>query len=288
MRDRLTEWVAQVTGLTPDTLGRIFTTLIVLIFLWLLYQGLLSLLRRRMEDVRIRYTWQKAAGYIIVVLGFFLLGSIWFVGFGNASTYLGLITAGLAIALKDLVTGFAGWVFILWNRPFAVGDRIQIGNICGDVIDLGIFQFTLLEIRNWVDADQSTGRIVRVPNGRVFSETVANFESGFHYIWNEIPIALTLDSNWQEARTILQEIANKHAEHLGELAEERVKEASRRYMIYYTSLTPTVYLSVRDKGVLLTVRYLCEPRLRRNSENSIWEDILLAFAGREDIHIWHN
>ncbi|HEX7973696.1 MAG TPA: mechanosensitive ion channel domain-containing protein [Anaerolineales bacterium] len=288
MRDRLTEWVAQVTGLTPDTLGRIFTTLIVLIFLWLLYQGLLSLLRRRMEDVRIRYTWQKAAGYIIVVLGFFLLGSIWFVGFGNASTYLGLITAGLAIALKDLVTGFAGWVFILWNRPFAVGDRIQIGNICGDVIDLGIFQFTLLEIRNWVDADQSTGRIVRVPNGRVFSETVANFESGFHYIWNEIPIALTLDSNWQEARTILQEIANKHAEHLGELAEERVKEASRRYMIYYTSLTPTVYLSVGDKGVLLTVRYLCEPRLRRNSENAIWEDILLAFAGREDIHIWRN
>lgn len=287
MRDRLTEWVGQATGLTPDTLGRILTTLIVLIFLWLLYQGILSLLRRRMEDVRMRYAWQKAAGYLFVVLGFFLLGPVWFVGFGNASTYLGLITAGLAIALKDLVTSFAGWIFILWNRPFAVGDRIQIGNICGDVIDLGIFQFTLLEIRNWVDADQSTGRVVRVPNGRIFNENVANFESGFHYIWNEIPVALTLDSNWEAARKILQEIADKHAEHLGGLAEERVKEASRRYMIYYSNLTPTVYLSVREKGVLLTMRYLCEPRLRRNSENSIWEDILNAFAAREDIHIWH-
>ncbi|MBZ0199912.1 MAG: mechanosensitive ion channel family protein [Ignavibacteriaceae bacterium] len=78
--------------------------------------------------------------------------------------------------------------FILERKPFTVGDRIQTGDVAGDVIDLRIFRFTRMEISNWVDAEQRTGRTIHVPNGKVFTEWQANYSTGFQYIWNEISV----------------------------------------------------------------------------------------------------
>jgi small-conductance mechanosensitive channel len=199
-------------------------------------------------------------------------------GIQSAVTFLGLVSAGLAIALKDPVTNLAGWAFILWRRPFVVGDRVQIGKHAGDVIDQRLFQFTLLEIGNWVAADQSTGRMIHVPNGKVFADAMANYTSGFEYIWNEIPVLVTFESDWQKAKGILQEIAEKQAAQLSQAAAERIRQAARRFMIMYSKLAPTVYTSVEESGVLLTVRYMCDPRERRSSEQAIWEDVLKAFS----------
>jgi len=245
--------------------------------------AILFVLRRRTEDVRTRYYWRKTVTYTVSILGLFLIGRIWLPGVGSLATFLGLLGAGIAVALKDALQNLAGWLFILWRRPFGVGDRIQIGNDAGDVIDLRIFQFTLLEIGNWVNADQSTGRLVHVPNGKVFSESTANYTRGFPYIWNEIAVLLTFESNWEEAKRILHAIAARHAEHTGALAEKQILEASRRFMIFYSTLKPTVYTSVEDSGVLLTIRYLCEVRHRRGTSEAIWEDILREFAARDDI-----
>src|SRR3989442_7605528 len=85
------------------------------------------------------------------------------------------------------LVNLAGWVFIIWRSPFALGDRIQIGQHAGDVIDVRLFQFTLNEIGNWVQADQSTGRIIHIPNGKVLTEVIANYSEGVQYIWHEIP-----------------------------------------------------------------------------------------------------
>jgi small-conductance mechanosensitive channel len=177
----------------------------------------------------------------------------------------------------------AAWVFIIWRRPFEVGDRIAIGGDAGDVIDIRVFQFTLMEIGNWVAADQSTGRIIHVPNGKVFAESLANYSKGFQYIWNEVAVLVTFESNWRKAKEILRGIGAKNAEELSASAEDRVRRAARKFMIFYTKLTPTVYTAVRESGVLLTIRYLCEPRRRRDSEQAIWEDILAEFAKHDDI-----
>jgi small-conductance mechanosensitive channel len=281
-------WVKGATGLTPEILGKLVASLLILLILWGIQQGLLHVLGRRVEDVRVRYSWQKSLGYLLSGLGVLLIGSLWLDGIRGIATYLGLLSAGLAIALRDLIVGFVAWIFILWNRPFAVGDRVQIGSIAGDVIDLRIFQFTLLEIGNWVDADQSTGRVVHVPNGRIFSEPLINFESGFRFIWNEIQVLVTSDSDWREARQVLQEIADSYAQEAGLAAEQKVREAARHYMIYYTKLTPTVYTRVIDKGIQLTIRYLCEPRLRRTSTDAIWIEILERFHNHPNIKLYRS
>jgi small-conductance mechanosensitive channel len=180
--------------------------------------------------------------------------------------------------MREPLTNLAGWAFILWRRPFAIGDRIEVGAYAGDVVDIRLFQFTLLEIGNWVEADQSTGRAIHVPNGVVFGTPLVNYQRGLGYIWNELVVHVTFESDWQTAKAMLQEIADRHAAHLSEDARARVRQAARRYLILYAHLEPTVYTRVERDGVRLTVRYLCEPRRRRGSEAAIWEDVLAAFA----------
>jgi len=280
---QITEWLFQTTGLTPDLQSKLFSSIITIFLLWLIRIIIVRIVWKRTEVVQQRYRWQKLTTYITVTIGILLVGRIWFAGIQSLATFLGLVTAGLAIALQDIVKSFAGWGFILWRRPFSLGDRIQIGQHAGDVIDIRIFKFTMMEIGNWVAADQSTGRLIHLPNSLVLTDVIANFGQGFQFIWNEVPVLITFESNWEKTKDILQKIATRHAAHLTDAAEKRLKEASKRFMIFYTSLTPIVYTSVQESGVLLTIRFLIEPRRRRSSEQAIWEDILREFAKSDDI-----
>ena len=279
----LREYLSDFFSLDSTLVGRLITSAIIILVLVILRIIVVRLVYRQTSDIRTRYNWRKATTYISVFLGILILGRIWFSGFQSLATYFGLLSAGIAIALKDPIVNLAAWAFILWRRPFVVGDRIEIGTNRGDVIDLRIFQFTLMEIGNWVDADQSTGRVIRVPNGKIFTETLANYSKGFQFLWDEIPVLLTFESNWQKAKQILLEIVRHNAEHLSASAERQVREASAKMMIFYRTLTPTVYTSVKDSGVLLTIRYLCEPRERRGVQQAMWEEILTAFAQCDDI-----
>ena len=262
--------------------GKVFYTLWALIVFWLIRKLLLIVLLRNRE-VKVQYRIRKTVAYITYPLAFLVIGRIWFAGFQALSTYLGLLSAGLAIAMQTPLVNLAGWAFILWRQPFKVGDRIQLGSDRGDVIDQRIFMFSLMEIGNWVDADQSTGRVIHIPNGKIFTEVLANYGQGFQYIWNEIPVLVTFESDWHKAKQLLNEIALRHGTSLSESAAKKLREAAKKFMIFYTKLTPVVYTSVKDCGVMLTIRYLCDPRMRRGSEQDIWEDILNAFAHHDDI-----
>lgn len=277
------QWIENNLGLSPEIQTRLLTSLLVIIILLVIRRIVLLFVYRRTKDVGIRYRWHKTTSYINFVIIVFVVGSIWFRGFQSLSTYLGLVSAGIAIALQTPLVNLAGWFFILWRRPFYVGDRIQIGDVRGDVIDQRLFMFSLMEIGNRVDAEQSTGRVVHIPNGKIFSEPLANYTEGFEYIWNEIPVMVTFESDWEKAKEILMEIAENRGEEFSKSAETQIKQAAGKMMIYINKLTPIVYTSVKDSGVLLTIRYICNPRRRRGSEQQIWEDILHAFKSCKDI-----
>jgi small-conductance mechanosensitive channel len=281
--ESLNEYFQQFVNMIPSIEARLLATIVALLFLWLIRKAVVMVTRRIYHDVGTRYQARKIAGYITAALGTLLIGRIWFDGFETFTTFLGLVSAGLVIAMKDLLIDMAGWAFIVWRRPFHVGDRIQVGEIAGDVIDIRMFQFSLLEIGNWVEADQSTGRVIHVPNGQVFREAQANYTQGMDYIWNEIPVMITFESNWQRAKDILQAIASERTAHLSNAARMQLHKAAEKYFIFYSKLTPIVYTSVKDHGIVLTVRYLTEPRRRRGSEQDIWEDVLREFAACSDI-----
>lgn len=273
-------------GLTPGgpgTLRNLVLSILAVVAVVVARRLVLRFIEGRIEDVRIRYRWSKGSAYAAFAVAAVFVLAVWLEGIGNLGTFLGLLTAGLAIALKDPVTDLAGWVFIMWRRPFDLGDRIQIGEHAGDVVDIRVFQFTLLEIGNWVAADQSTGRIIHVPNALVFSTPLANYTAQFEYLWNETAILVTFESDWRKAKRIIEEIAAEQAADVTDEAELSMRRAARKVLIYYHKLTPTVYTSVQDSGVLLTLRYLCRPRQRRGTAQAIWEAVLDAFAAESDI-----
>lgn len=283
--EQVTSWIADHVGFGEELIGRVLSSLLVLVLLWLLRLLVMRLVFRKSSSPLTLYRARKAVSYGSWVLGTLVLGQIWFSGFESLTTFLGLLSAGVAIALKDLIVNLAGWVFIVWRKPFETGDRIQVAQDRGDVIDVRPFQFTLLEVGNWVDADQSTGRVIHIPNGSIFVNPVYNYSHGFPYIWNELPVLVTFESNWKRAKLVLTEVARAHAEHIDAKARQQLKEAAKKFMIVYSTLTPTVYTSVKDSGVELTIRYLCLPRERRGTAEAIWEDILTRFAAEPEIDL---
>ena len=282
--DRISEFIHETIGITGSTQNGILASIFIILFLSLLRLLILKLVWRNTQDIKVRYQWNRTLSFIIPFTGILLVGTVWVPAFKQFGAFLGLITAGLAIALKDPITNLAGWLFILFRKPFVLGDRVQVGKHTGDIIDIRLFQFTMLEIGNWVEADQSTGRIIHLPNGKVFLEPQANYSTGFEYIWNEIKVLITFESNWTKTKSILEEIINKHTKDIDIKAKKEILEASKNYMIYYKNLTPIIYTSVKESGVQLTIRYLCNPRRRRGSENEIWEIILIQFDAHEDIN----
>ena len=278
-------WLTSNLGIEPVTQRRILLSLIVAAGLWILRRIVLRVVRGSVENPRTLYQWGKVSSYVTTGLALLVIGPIWLEGIGSVGTFLGLLTAGLAIALREPVANLAAWGFILWRRPFEVGDRVAIGQVAGDVVDIGLFQFAILEIGNWVDADQSTGRVIQVPNARLFSTPLANSTAEFPYIWNEVPVLITFESDWRAAR----DIVTSAVEEIGSVSQaevrEHMKRANQKYLISYQHITPIVYLTVKDSGVLLTARYLCDPRVRRGTSQGIWIRILDEFAQRDDVEL---
>lgn len=264
---------------------RLVETLVILLALILLRWVVLAIVRRNVADERARWHWRRGVTYATATVALFLIGRVWFDGVRSLATFLGLLAAGIAVALKEPVQNLAGWVFILTRRPFVLGDRIQVAGHAGDVVDERLFSFSLLEIGNWVDADQSTGRIIHVPNGKVFTDPIANYTRGFPYIWNELKVVVTFDSDWRAAKALLLEIVERRGKDLLDTMEQDLRVGTRPYLIHYGTLTPTVYTSLEPYGVALTMRYLCRPRTRRGTAQALWEDALDAFARSADIDL---
>jgi small-conductance mechanosensitive channel len=204
-------------------------------------------------------------------------------GLGDLVTILTVIGAGLAIAMREVLLNLAGWLYITLMSAYKQGERIEINNIHGDVVDIRLMRTTVMEIRGWVDADQSTGRLTHLPNGWVLMHATYNYSRGFKFIWNELSITLTFRSDWEKARDIMAELAEESAVLVEQQAAAEIRQMSREFLVHYSILTPFVYVRVVDNGVRLTLRYLCDVRKRRGTEHAITVSILHAFKQTENI-----
>lgn len=267
--------------------SKILETVIIIFALIILRFVILRIIHRQTSDSMVLYKWRKRLSYIVSFLGFLMIGRIWFTGMSSLATFLGLLTAGLAIALRDPILDVAGWLYIIFKKPFDVGDRIEIIDHHGDVIDVSFFKFTILEIGNWVEADQSTGRVIHIPNHLIFRESIANYTSNFNFIWNEIPVTVTFESDWRRAKTIIQEVVESHSEDYVADAAEQIRRAQKSYLIQYRNLTPIVYTEAVGNGIRLTIRHLADPKKTRGLNQLIWEDLLDRFKEEKEIHFAH-
>ena len=277
--------LAESLGLTEAALSNIIWTLVALVVVLLLRRLARRVITRNVDDAMAAYRAYKIVNYLATAIFLITAAFIWVDAFGNLPTYLGLVSAGIAIALADVLKNMAGWAYILARKPFQVGDRIEVNGFKGDVVDVRLFRFSLMEIDGWVDAEQSTGRLVHVPNGLVFNKEVANYTEGFGYIWHEIPVLITFESDWKLAEELMTEVLHHDAPDIEGMAGTRIRATARRYSIRVGALSPTVYLTVKESGVLLTARFLVEARTRRGREDRVWRAILEAFAEHPTVEL---
>jgi small-conductance mechanosensitive channel len=269
---------AATLGIPGEVLWRVGGTLLVLL-LWLAVGRLARrVVAKAVDEPASRFQMTRVTGYVVAVTALIIIARLWIQAIAGIGTYLGLLSAGIAIALQDPLTNLAGWLYILIRRPFRIGDRVQVGANTGDVVDIRPLRFIMLEVGNWVHADQGTGRILHVPNGLVFKHAVANYDEAFGYIWNELELTVTFESDWRAAKKMLQQILESQADEIDAHVKKRIDEAAHVLHINFPKVTPVVWTTVVDSGVRLTMRYLCKPRARRSSETHIWEKVLETMA----------
>jgi small-conductance mechanosensitive channel len=273
-------------NIEKELLSRIIQTILIIVIIWVINKlSVRFLYRGDSEEMRKQFHLRKVIEYTTFFIGLLIIGNLWVSNFQSITTFLGLLSAGIAIALKDIFVNIAGWAFIYLRKPFDVGDRIQVGDIKGDVIDLRLFQFSLLEIGNWVNADQSTGRVIHVPNGKVFTDAQANYSIGFNYIWNEQVIYITLKSDFKKAKKILLDILNTYLKDELKMAEKEFLKAKHEHLIVYKQFTPMIFTDITERGIQLSMRYLCNPKKRRMITHTITEAILERLGPEDNIRI---
>lgn len=257
--------------------------ILVSIGIFILMERVISLLANHyvQEDER-RHEIKKWSRYFILVFFVIWLVLLYYTYAEKNMPFflfiLGLLLAAIAISLRDIFSNIAGWVIIMSGRGYRARDRVKIGSIIGDVIDIGILRTTLAEIGEWVKADQSTGRLVTIPNNMVLSNPVSNYTQGFDFVWDEFSLNITFESEWSRAEEIMLDVAMKDFEDKKDQILERIKMVKKKYLLRYNVVSPKVYITIGDSGVCLTLRYMVRTRRRRTMQDSFSREILARFA----------
>ena len=252
---------------------------------WIIRRLGRQILSRTVENRVVQYRWGKTIAYVTTGLATIFAIAIWVDGLSQVGTFLGLVSAGVAIALKDVLVNVAGWLILITKPPFELGDRIQIGSPSGDVVDISVLNFHMLEIGNWVDSDQSTGRLIRIPNANILTDPIANYTSEFPFLWHEVPVVITFESDWRRAKALLLEMVSDASLEASHRAAEFLRKRPSRMLISYATVTSTVYTSVLDHGICLSMRFLTDPRRRRAFHETLWEGVLDIVSNEPDIEL---
>lgn len=247
----------------------------------LLVQAVVYFLKRsvgpRIKDPNSRYRIRKGLqflGYAAMVLQVSIL---YREQLGGLTVVLGVAGAGIAFALQEVIASVAGWAAISFGGFFEVGDRVQLGGIKGDVIDVGILRTTLMELGQWVDGDLYNGRIVRVANSFLFKEPVFNYSGDFPFLWDEIKVPVKYGCDHRLARQVLQEVADQVVGPVALEAAEAWKGVSRKYRVEDARTGPMVSLIANDNWMEFTVRYPVDFKARRITKDRLFEGILDRF-----------
>jgi small-conductance mechanosensitive channel len=263
--------------LFDPVVGKIVTVIIGIIVINILVRISRRTLLPRIEGIDTRYRFRKLIGFMGMLVGFILITVVFSDRLGNLTVAFGVAGAGIAFALQEVIASIAGWAAISVGGFYSVGDRVQVGGILGDVIDIGILRTTVMEIGQWVKADLYNGRIVRVANSFVFKEPVFNYSADFHFLWDEITVPVKYGSDYHRAREILLALAQEQVGSYIPHAHKDWEQMVKKYMIEEASVEPMVTMIANDNWIEFTVRYVIDFKKRRSTKDALFTKILDAF-----------
>lgn len=257
-------WFINANYYPHDYIQSGFYSLVVYAAIYFLFKMLLEeVIVGRIADHKARYSFRKAVSIAYLVVLIVSIITIWVPNPEALLVAYGLVAAGIAISLQDLFKNIAGGFMLFLTKLYRVGDRIEVGSRFGDVIDIDIMYTMLLEIRSWVDGDQATGRVIAIPNSLIITSAVINYTKDNEFIWDEIQVPVTYDSDWKGAAKMMVEIASKETQDIEERARKEISAIQEKYYLSKREVRPQVYPMMTDNWIMLSLRYVANVRSRR-------------------------
>ena len=266
---------------TPDAyLNKIVVSTLAIISIILIYVLFKKSINRNVKDIKKRFRFQKILKNSITVLTVVVILFIWIQAI-NALVLIALLAgAFMIVMLRGLTHNIIGYFVIKYQKYFKIGQRVELDGIIGDVIDINLISFKLLEVRNWLSSDTETGRAVQVPNSIIFDSAIDIIGLENIFILQEIKYALSFDSSWQDAEDIMIEAGNLY---IKEILMREIEEASEYYIKNKEKIEPVFSLNTNDLGIVVTLRYLVDYRKGTSVRTRLQRDILSKFEDNPKI-----
>ncbi|MBH47384.1 MAG: transporter [Halobacteriovorax sp.] len=256
------------------TIGKIVSLIVVGIIILLIKKSVINYFNKRITSNTLKYRTRKSINFIatfVFVLGVTVTYNEKLSGLTMA---FGVAGAGIAFALQEVIASIAGWAAISFGDFFKIGDRVQLGGIRGDVIDIGILRTTMMEIGGWVDGDLYNGRIVRISNSFVFKDPVFNYSSEFPFLWDEITIPIRHGSDIDKTKELMQSVANHIVKDIEDASLDKWSSLVNKFMVEDARVRNMVTMTANENWMNFTLRYVVDYKQRRITKDKLFTGIL--------------
>ena len=277
--DDFCNYLSSITSINPKVLSVLLVTIFVILFFSLTKYVLKLIIKGRVENSRKVYFLNQSSQIILNVLEVIILFLVWSNYFQNLMTLISVVSAAMTIALREVIMNFFCGIYIRVKKPFKVEDRIEIDGVKGDVMNISLMDFEILEVSSKDIYGQSTGIVVNFPNSIVFTKPIKNINKGFKYVWNELTVRVPLDCDLVQNKQELYRIVNGNdtIKSIPLKMMNEIQNISSDNRVYFNKYDPVIYTRLVEDHIELTVRYLMHPKKSRYIESVLWNKIYLAF-----------
>lgn len=275
-------YISDITSIDEVYIILILKTIVIFFILNILKKIGINIFKK-VRDTKKEYLYTQKFKLLLSVLKLIVFLLIWSEYISDFLTIISLISAGFTIALRDLIFNFFSGIYIKVKKPFEIEDRIEINNYKGDVININALNFEVLEVNNENFIGQSTGVITHIPNSNIFTYPLRNYNKAFKYIWNELTVKVSLDSDLSKTKSVIYKIVNSNdvIKNIPQKMKKQINKVSNDYRIYFNQYDPIIYTQIVDSHIELTVRYLVHPKKARYVNSTIWNNIIVAYKNKE-------
>ena len=260
--------------LFDPTVGKLVAATVAILVIVALVRGSRGILNHYVDEPGNLHRARKMVSFIGYFIGLLIIAMIFSDSLGKMAVAFGVAGAGIAFALQEIIASLAGWVAISFGNFYKTGDRVQLGGIKGDVIDIGMLRTTMMEIGQWVNADLYNGRIVKIANSFVFKEPVFNYSGDFPFLWDEVTVPVKYGGDYRLARDIFQKVLLEITGEFTTEAKGSWAELIHLYRVDPTEIDPRVFLIANDNWMEFTLRYIVDYKKRRITKDRLFTRIL--------------
>ena len=287
MFDNFCEYLSTVTTINKGIISVVLLTTFTLAFFSLIKMIVTYFIKKRMTG-RGEYVVNQSIKVIINIVEILCLLLIFSEYIKSLMTLISVVSAAMTIALREIILNFFCGIYIKAKKPFKVEDRIQINDIKGDVMNISMLAFEVLEVSTKEENGQSTGVVVTFPNSIIFTTPIKNINKGFKYIWNELVVKVKLNCDLANNKKEIYKIVNdlETIKSIPRKMKSQIAETNTNNRIYFNKYDPIIYTKIVEDHVELTVRYLMHPKKARYVESVIWNKIYLAYKDKKiDLYV---